>query len=88
MRTRTETRTTRSAPRRGALTLVTLASVGAVLLLLSVASAALVGEGGTLNVPSWVLGAGTLVLSGAGLAGLARMYGSVRRASTCGRGGC
>jgi len=88
MRARTGSRADQSAPRRGALTLVTLASVGAVLLLLTAASAALVSEGGTLNVPSGVLGAGTLVLSGVGLAGLARMYGSVRRASTCGRDGC
>lgn len=88
MRAQPEGRDTLPAARRGALALVMLASIGAVLLLLTVASGALVGEGGTLNVPSGVLGAGTLVLSGAGLAGLARLYGGVRRASPCGRDGC
>jgi hypothetical protein len=79
---------TDAARRRGAFALVMVASICAVLLVLSALSGAVVGQGGTLAVPSGALRVGTLVLSAAGLLGLARMYGGVRRASGCGQGGC
>jgi len=77
-----------SSRKRGALTLTTLAAVGAVLLLLAAVSGATVATDGRLIEPFGVLAVGTIALTGAGLIGLARMFSSVRRSSTCGRGGC
>ncbi len=88
MQTRPDSREAVIAPRRGALTFVTIVSVGAILMLLFAASGAVVSESGILNVSSRALGVVTLVLSGAGLSALVRMYGDVRRASTCARSSC
>ena len=74
--------------RRGGLTLATLGATGAVLLLLSALSGATVSADGTLVEPFGLLVIGTVALTGAGLVGLALMFRSVRRRSTCGRGGC
>ena len=77
-----------SGRRRGALTLATLGATGAVLLLLSGLSGATVSADGTLVEPFGPLALGTVALTGAGLVGLGLMFRSVRRRSTCGRGGC
>ena len=74
--------------RRGALTLATLGAIGAVLLLLFALSGATVAADGTLVEPFALLALGTIALTGAGLVGLGLMFRSVRRRSTCGRGGC
>lgn len=74
--------------RRGALTVATLGATGAVLLLLFALSGATVAADGTLVEPFALLALGTIALTGAGLVGLGLMFRSVRRRSTCGRGGC
>jgi len=65
-----------------------LGAVAAVLLALHGASGVTVAADGTLTVPSGPLVAGMLGVTGAGIAALLRMFSGVRRASTCGRGGC
>jgi hypothetical protein len=78
-----------SAPRRrGALTLRTIGPVGAVLVALHALSGAIVTSDGRLVGPFGALALGTVLLTVAGLTALARMFGGVRRSSTCGRGGC
>lgn len=74
--------------RRGALTVGTLAALGAVLLTLFGLSGATVAADGTLVEPFGLLALGTIALTAAGLVGLGLLFRSVRRASTCGRGGC
>jgi len=74
--------------RRGSLALISLAAVGATMLALFALSGATVSADGQLIEPFGALVLGTVALTGAGLFGLARMFGSVRRSSTCGRGGC
>lgn len=74
--------------RRGGLLLATLGASGAVLLLLFGLSGATVSADGTLVEPFGLLALGTIGLTGAGLAGLGLMFRSVRKRSTCGRGGC
>jgi len=74
--------------RRGSLAVMSLAAVGATLLALFALSGATVAADGQLIEPFGALALGTVALTGAGLFGLARMFGSVRRSSTCGRGGC
>jgi hypothetical protein len=74
--------------RRGSLTLMSLAAVGVTLLALFALSGATVAADGQLIEPFGALVLGTVALTGLGLFGLARMFGAVRRSSTCGRGGC
>ena len=74
--------------RRGALAVGTLAALGAVLLALFGLSGATVAADGTLVEPFGLLALGTLALTASGLVGLGLLFRSVRRASTCGRGGC
>lgn len=80
--------TTASPRRLGMLALATTAAVGAVLFALHTLSGVIVGGDGSLIAPFGALATGTAVLTGAGLYGLIRMFSSVRRSSTCGRGGC
>ena len=77
-----------SSRRRGTLALTMVAAVGTVLLALSALSSATVASDGQLIEPFAALALGTIALTGAGLFGLMRMFSSVRRSSTCGRGGC
>jgi len=74
--------------RRGRLTLATSAAVGLVLVLLAAASGAIVADDGTLVEPFGALALGSVLLTGAGLAALVRMFRSVRSGSSCGRGAC
>jgi hypothetical protein len=74
--------------RRGSLTLLSLAAVGVTLLALLALSGATVAADGQLIEPFGALAVGTIALTGLGLFGLARMFGTVRRSSTCGSGGC
>ena len=73
---------------RGGLALAMLGATSAVLLLLLVLSGVTVAPDGTLVEPFGLLALGTIALTGAGLVGLGMMFRSVRRRSTCGRGGC
>jgi len=77
-----------TARRRGSLTLMSLAAVGVTLLALFALSGATVASDGQLVEPFGALAVGTIALTGLGLFGLARIFSSVRRSSTCGRGGC
>ena len=70
------------------LTVATLGATGAVLLALSTLSGATIAADGTLVEPFGLLALGTIALTGAGVVGLALMFRSLRRRSTCGRGGC
>lgn len=78
----------RTRGRVGRLTLATLGAAGAVLLGLFAVSEATVAADGTLSEPFGLLALGTLALTAAGLVGLGLLFRSVRRRSTCGRGGC
>lgn len=77
------------APRaRGTLAAAVLGAVGAVLVALYAFSSVTVAADGRLIEPFGALALGMLALTGAGIFGLARMFSSMRRARTCGRGGC
>ena len=78
----------RTRVRAGTLTLMTLGAAGAVLVGLFAMSEATVAADGTLTEPFWALALGTLALTAAGLVGLGLLFRSVRRRSTCERGGC
>ncbi len=80
--------TTRTDGRTGRLGLVVLAACGAVLVGLFTLADVSVAEDGTLTEPFWLLGLGTLALTGAGVVGLVLAFRGVRRRSVCGRGGC
>lgn len=84
---RTGQRVTRRR-RRGALTAVTTAATGAVLLALFALADVTVAPDGTLQEPFWALALGTLALTAAGVIGLVLTFSAVRRRSTCGRDGC
>jgi len=70
------------------LPLTTIGAITAVLLALHAATGATVAADGSLAAPFGPLAAAVLAVTGAGVVGLVRMFSSVRRASTCGRGGC
>ena len=74
--------------RTGPLTVITLGSMGAVLLVLFTLSGATVAEDGTLVEPFWALALGMFTITGAGTVGLGLLFRSVRRNSSCGRDGC
>lgn len=73
---------------RGRFAATLLGAMGSVLVALYALSSVTVTADGRIVEPFGALALGMLVLTGAGLFGLARMFGSVRRSSTCGRGGC
>jgi len=74
--------------RRGLLAASMIAGVGAVLLLLFVASGSTVAADGTIVESFGALALGMLALTGAGVVGLSLLFRDVRRNSTCGRDGC
>jgi len=82
-------RSTPAAPRlRRTLTVTVIGATTAVLLALYALSGATVAPDGQLIESFGALAIATIALTGLGLLGLVRMFGSVRRNSTCGRGGC
>ncbi len=74
--------------RRGGLVLTSLGAAAVVLLLLAGLSGAAVNADGTFSVPFPLLAGITLLATGAGSAGLIRLFRDLHRTSRCGRGSC